>query len=387
MIASDFIDTIERFFLDFIGTVVPGLALIFGCCYVSKIDAKSFCEALAGSTDSAWILILGAAFILGHGLTAFGHQITVKWLEIVASSHLGKTLLPFVVAETDVERNLQADPIFRAFCLSVTRKMPAIRDFVSQNTRLRVWRNLAISLIQKDSQIIYRFTFIALLNLGIATAIGISLFLWVSLWGLANSGWNVSVREMNVGMPIALFASALFVERFYSFNRRAIQVPFSMALVRLDYQKDNEQSETSPRQTDKPGADGVVRDFSVYLAGGLKSGWQDFVKLKMPKLRYLDPRSHGLTRSAEYTAWDLTAIRQSDCVFAYFEASNPAGYALALEVGFARALGKFVILVDDKSRTGDDIARHLEMVGSSADIVFPSLEEGITFLAKYQTTK
>jgi len=45
-----------------------------------------------------------------------------------------------------------------------------------------------------------------------------------------------------------------------------------------------------------------------------------------------------------------------------------------------------VILVDDKSRTSDDMARHLEMLGSSADIVFPSLEEGIAFLEKYQTT-
>ena len=386
MSSGDFIETVERFFLDFIGTVVPGFALICGCCYVSKTDPKSFCESLAGSTDSAWIYILGAAFVLGHGLTAFSYQITTKWVEVVASWPIGQKLLPFVQTEPNIEQKLKADPIFRAFCLSAIKKIPSMRDIASQSTKLRVWRNLAISLIQKDNQVIYRFTFIALLNLGIASAIAISLILWVSLWGLAKSGWSVSVREVNASMPIAAFAGILFLERFYAFNRRAIQVPFSMALVRLDYQEINEQSKAPAFQTGNTGGDGVGREINVYLAGGFKSGWQDNVKLNVPKLRYLDPRSHGLTRSAEYTAWDLTAVRRCDCVFAYLEASNPAGYALALEIGFARALGKFVILVDDKSRTSDEMARHLEMLGSSADIVFPSLEEGRAFLEKYQTT-
>jgi hypothetical protein len=52
----------------------------------------------------------------------------------------------------------------------------------------------------------------------------------------------------------------------------------------------------------------------VYLAGGFKSGWQDVVKLKVPMIRYLDPRLHGLCQGQQYTAWDLQAIRRSDCV-------------------------------------------------------------------------
>ena len=78
-----------------------------------------------------------------------------------------------------------------------------------------------------------------------------------------------------------------------------------------------------------------ARPLRVYLAGGFQSGWQDTVMQAVPSLDYLDPRSHGLKSKTEYTAWDLEAVRRSDCVFAYLEATNPGGYALALEVGFA----------------------------------------------------
>ncbi len=325
MSSSDFIDTVERFILDIIGTVVPGLALIFGCCYVANVEVKSIGEAFTASADTAWIFIGGAAFVLGHGLTAFGYQITLKIVDKIASSRIGPKLLPFVVTEAAIEKKLTSDPIFQAFRLSVIQRFPSMREVVSKDVKLRVWRSLAISLIQKDNQIVYRFTFIALLNLGIASAICISVCLWVSLWGLAHSGWNVSVREMNIGMPVALFAWTLFIERFYSFNRRAIQVPFSMALVRLNIGADDNKSEIPASHMDKVAITNVGASFCVYLAGGFKSRWQDTVKLKVPDIRYLDPRSHGLTRSEEYTAWDLAAIRQSDCVFANLEASNPAG--------------------------------------------------------------
>jgi hypothetical protein len=70
---------------------------------------------------------------------------------------------------------------------------------------------------------------------------------------------------------------------------------------------------------------------------------------------------------------------------ACLEGSNPGGYALALEVGFARALGKFVILVDDKSQTNPELARNLEMVSQSSDVAFGALDEAIQFLEKYRT--
>ena len=121
----------------------------------------------------------------------------------------------------------------------------------------------------------------------------------------------------------------------------------------------------------------------VYLAGGFQSGWQDKVMRAVPSLYYFDPRSHGLKSKAEYTAWDLEAIRRSDCIFAYLEPTNPGGYALALEIGFAKALGKFVVLIDEKSVGDDQAARYLEMLTETSEVSFKSLQEGIDFLEKY----
>lgn len=124
---------------------------------------------------------------------------------------------------------------------------------------------------------------------------------------------------------------------------------------------------------------------SVYLAGGFRSGWQAKLSTLIPSLLYIDPSKHGLTDPMRYTEWDLQAIRRSDLVFAYLEATNPAGYALALEVGYAKGLGKTVILVDEKSARDEQGGRYLQMVRAAADATFDSFDEGVAFLERLAT--
>ena len=81
--------------------------------------------------------------------------------------------------------------------------------------------------------------------------------------------------------------------------------------------------------------------------------------------------------------WDLEAIRRSDWVFAYLEASNPGGYSLTLEVGYAKALGKRIILLNEKE-TDSVASRYLGMLSATADVKVASLDEGIAFLLKLQ---
>jgi hypothetical protein len=176
MKASDFINTIERFFLDIIGTVVPGMALILGCCYITETNPIKLAAQIIGSSDYAWMVLVGCAYVTGHGISSFGVQIVVKWLESIAAwkiggRNFGSSLFPFVVPEAKIEEKLSDDPIFLAFRSSATNRMPAMREAAFKGATLRVWRNLAISLVQKESQIIYRFTFISLLNLGMASAL------------------------------------------------------------------------------------------------------------------------------------------------------------------------------------------------------------------------
>jgi hypothetical protein len=123
---------------------------------------------------------------------------------------------------------------------------------------------------------------------------------------------------------------------------------------------------------------------TIYLAGGFHSGWQDVIKKNVQRLVYLDPREHRLRDEAQYTLWDMEAIRRSDLVFAYLESTNPAGYSLAFEIGYARALDKRIILVDEKSTLDERTRRYMGMVRASADIVLESIDEGVSLMSQLE---
>lgn len=117
----------------------------------------------------------------------------------------------------------------------------------------------------------------------------------------------------------------------------------------------------------------------IYLAGGFSSNWQALAAARLAgSFELLDPSAHNIQDPAEYTRWDLEAVRQSDIVLANMEGSNPGGYSLALEVGFAKALGKRIFLVD---RLKDpSVRRYFEMVRQCSERVFPTLAEALDHL-------
>jgi nucleoside 2-deoxyribosyltransferase len=116
----------------------------------------------------------------------------------------------------------------------------------------------------------------------------------------------------------------------------------------------------------------------VYLAGGFHSGWQREVIKTLPSYRFLDPSQHDLADPRAYVEWDLDAIARCDLVLANMEASNPGGYALALELGYAKALHKAIVLVDQL--VNEPQRRYFEMVRHCADHVFDDLGQAIRHL-------
>ena len=112
----------------------------------------------------------------------------------------------------------------------------------------------------------------------------------------------------------------------------------------------------------------------IYLSGGMRGDWQDKVIAALPQFDYFDPRQKALTLPSQYTTWDLFYVRRSDIIFAFMEENNPSGIGLALECGYAKALNKLVILVDEKKD------RYFAIVREAVDLVFDSLEQGIGFL-------
>lgn len=126
----------------------------------------------------------------------------------------------------------------------------------------------------------------------------------------------------------------------------------------------------------------------VYLAGGLRSNWQkQIIDSFEGQFIFFNPRDHGLEKSStEYTTWDLHFLQQSDILFGFMEEENPSGYGLALEVGFAKAQGKTIILIDERSSKDARFERHYKMVHETANVVFFSFDEGVEFLKSFSRT-
>lgn len=116
------------------------------------------------------------------------------------------------------------------------------------------------------------------------------------------------------------------------------------------------------------------------MAGGFRSGWQAGVIKQLPGYEFLDPSQHNINDPKEYTNWDLDAIRQCDIVLANMESTNPGGYSLALEIGFARALNKTVLFVDQIEDT--TVSRYFEMVRQCSDQIFKTLDQAVNHLSK-----
>jgi nucleoside 2-deoxyribosyltransferase len=127
----------------------------------------------------------------------------------------------------------------------------------------------------------------------------------------------------------------------------------------------------------------------VYLAGGFHGEWRQKIHDKIGYMDFLDPLEPELDSKdkrkqlsfEEYTAWDLWAIRTADVVFVYSEATNP-GQGYIVEAGYAKGLGKTVILVrEENNKHMPD--KYLKFLDCIADYKTDNLEKGIEVLKRF----
>lgn len=127
----------------------------------------------------------------------------------------------------------------------------------------------------------------------------------------------------------------------------------------------------------------------VYLAGGYKSSWQKEVK-KLNGFIWFDPKEKERPEGKvipmtlnEYGTWDLHFIDKSDIVFVYVERTNTSCIGLSVEIGFAKGIGKTVILVlEPNHETIKD--RYLQFLKKVADITFETLDDGMNYLQTFK---
>lgn len=113
----------------------------------------------------------------------------------------------------------------------------------------------------------------------------------------------------------------------------------------------------------------------VYLAGGFKSGWQNNV---VTYHKILDPskKDESNMSMSEIGEFDKTYIKDADIIFAYMERTNPSGFGLSCEIGYAHALGKIVILILEKNHEKHS-DKSLEFLTCFADYVFDNFYDGL----------
>jgi nucleoside 2-deoxyribosyltransferase len=124
----------------------------------------------------------------------------------------------------------------------------------------------------------------------------------------------------------------------------------------------------------------------VYLAGGHRGNWRDNIKAAFLlndsyDAEFFDPAQHGLEELDQYGVWDLYHVKRSDIVFGYMERTNPGGFGLACELGYAYGLGKTVILCLENDHTLYK-DRYLDFMKKVANITFNDFGEAVAYLQK-----
>lgn len=95
-----------------------------------------------------------------------------------------------------------------------------------------------------------------------------------------------------------------------------------------------------------------MKTIVVYLAGGMKSGWQDKViaefedMIRAGTVAFFDPRQNPKDPK-KYRAIDKENWENADIIFAYAESSNPSLYAMCIELTGGFYNKARTIFVDD----------------------------------------
>jgi len=125
-------------------------------------------------------------------------------------------------------------------------------------------------------------------------------------------------------------------------------------------------------------------DTTVYLAGGLRSGWQNEVQERCPHLTFISPldKDEDSMSLEEFGTWDLHHVKQADLVFTYIERTNPSCIGAAIETGYAAGKDTTVILVLEPDHEHFK-NRYLDFYRKVADVTFQKLDSGINYLQHY----
>jgi hypothetical protein len=233
---NDIFEALNRFFIDIIGNIIPGMILIFGLWFTlnQPNETNKIFDTFPKDTSS-WIFLIIASYVSGYGVLSIGETIILPVIELLLPT---LQQLSHIIWKTrnQIRENTKNHADYKAVINQIGElyHLPEI-----DKIEFSLWRSLALAITQENNTLVYRFTFISLLNLGVATAIMSIGSLWILLKATTR---NFVMMDL-VWFLMVAFISLLYLNKYYEFYRRSMEVPFGLALVKMHSSKTEQKSE------------------------------------------------------------------------------------------------------------------------------------------------
>lgn len=356
---ENIITALEKFFYEVIGQLLPGAFLLVGLYFILPTEITS---NYVPETDFGIWLFVAAAYCFGAAVSSIGSYFAIP-LYLNIAKPIVRNLPGSRIEEILVSNQVMKDRHIKCEAFNIIR-----RHFEGVSS-LDAIRNISMSSIDSaHRETTVRFMFLSLLSQGVATSVLIlTIALSTSFFFNEQSLWPERIGMFVLVLIVGAIVALPFILREREFYERARRLPLDCYLAQLKPTENSSKGSVSSKK-------------SVYLSGGHRSGWQDILINNIERFDFVNPSKNGLSDPKSYKSWDLYSVRNCEIIFAYFEATNPSGYGLALEVGYGAALGKHIIMVDEKSEKDRGLSNYLKIVREASDVVFDSLEDGVDYL-------
>lgn len=178
---------IERFFLDIIGMIIPGYLFTIGVWIILGQPIVFNTNALTpfdSASNDLFLLIV--AYVSGYAITSIGENIFLPVIERISTLLRGNRITSHLVPKNVIPHSEIMERItnlenYKGFVHKTKELYPWLDQNLfdteqqprekSYRHEVRRWRNIALTISSGNSYIVYRFMFISLLNLGIATVL------------------------------------------------------------------------------------------------------------------------------------------------------------------------------------------------------------------------
>jgi hypothetical protein len=234
--ADSVVAALERFFLDIVGTVLPGGAFLLALSALAgdAIEVGPI-SLVPGMTNFSWPIFVFAAYAGGHVVTSVGENILIPVLEwFVGKFKEGRFIRRLFEPDSDLTNKIADSSALKALESQLTKRGQWSGQKADLKRYIRDLRSVAMTIAKEDTPTVYRFRFLSLMNLGLATVLAFTAGVWIlhgalhgigrELPGSAPSWW---------GVALMLLLCPFFLERRYMFYGMSQRVPFSMAVGKL----------------------------------------------------------------------------------------------------------------------------------------------------------